>query len=362
MPPLIDSHTVIVLGAGATRAFLPAAPLGVDDYKAKGIRERFSNFQHARALLDAAMAPHEEGHIDIEQLMTRLHGRMPYDDPEDVAEQAHLLIELTKEFINRIRTAKAGTFHKEVLAALATTCIANRATCITFNYDDVLDQALWEVKKMRGGFLDRFTEPNWHPDGGYGFFLPPSENTVDGRSSYMDKTPSLLLKLHGSINWYPRLGEVQPYRLNSLYHNQEWYPPEQRELPEIDKNLVTRHLAPSPFFIPPVLDKKALANEPILQVIWSLAKESLLKATTVYFVGYSMPVTDLAASFLFKEALASRSDIIRVVNKPTQDDAEKSTIRNAYEKVFGSLRDEQFMFCGALEWAMRIGQYKIKAT
>ena len=86
-----DSETVIVLGAGATKAFLPDAPLGVDDYQAKEIRERFSNFHHAKALLNAALAPYDNGQIDIEQLMTRLQGRMAYDNPKDVAEQAHLL-------------------------------------------------------------------------------------------------------------------------------------------------------------------------------------------------------------------------------------------------------------------------------
>lgn len=183
---------------------------------------------------------------------------------------------------------------------------------------------------------------------------------MDGRNSWMDRTPSLLLKLHGSINWYPKLGEMQPYRLNSLCHNQDWYPPEHSEPREVDKDLVVRHLAPSPFFIPPVLDKKALSIEPVLQVVWSLAKESLLKATAVYFVGYSMPVTDLAATFLFKEALAGRSDIIKVINRPTEDDAQKSTIKTTYEKVFGSLSNEQFTFNGALEWAREFAQSKMK--
>lgn len=345
----VDSGIVIVLGAGATRAFLPSAPLGIDDYNTRELLKCFSDFPHAKALLDAAIAPREDGYIDIERLMTRLHGRMPYDDPDAFCQQAHLLTEVTKEFINRITAAKNGIFHKSELDDLAFYCVDKRVTCITFNYDDVLDQALWEVRKLQAGSLERHYPDYWHPDGGYGFFLPPSENTVNGRNNFMDRTPALLLKLHGSINWYPRRGETQPYRLNSLYHYQEWYPPEQSILPVADKTLVSRHLAPHPFFVPPVLDKTALANEPIMQVVWSLAKECLSKARTVYFVGYSMPVTDLAASFLFKETLTGRLDGIRVVNKALLD-SEKLSIKHSYRRVFGELKDEQFSFNGALEW------------
>jgi len=356
MPSLQEPNTVVVLGAGATKAFMPTAPLAVDDYNIKQIKTRFSHFQHASALLDAAMAPYGDGRVDIEQLITRLYGRMPYDSPRDASERANLAMVLTQEFLDRIKTPKTGIPHKDALDRFASICIAKGITCITFNYDDTLDQSLWGVKREhRGSKSDLSNYAYWHPDGGYGFFLRSSDNVVQAGSDFMDKTPTLLLKLHGSINWFPKLGEVQPYRLDSLYHHQSWYPPENH--PPMDRELVARHLEQMPFFVPPALDKKALANEPILQLIWSLAKDCLLKARSVYFVGYSMPITDLAASFLFKETLGTRPEIIQVVNYASQD-SEKAAIRSTYEKIFGKLQDAQFVFDGALKWASELPMIK----
>ena len=115
----------------------------------------------------------------------------------------------------------------------------------------------------------------WHPDGGYGFFVRPSEVMVKDTNRYMDTTSMSLLKLHGSINWYPRNGEKPPFSLSAICHHQNWYPPNYPSLPTPDPGLLARLLEPDPFLIPPVLDKSALVNEPVLQVVWSQAKESL---------------------------------------------------------------------------------------
>ena len=117
--------------------------------------------------------------------------------------------------------------------------------------------------------------------------------------------------------------------------------------------MVARHFEPDPFIIPPVLDKTALSNEPVLQVVWSLAKETLCRASRVYFVGYSMPVTDMAASFLFNESLDGKSHIIRVINQATSEENEEQ-VRSAYRRVFPKLKDDQFEVDGALKWAQEV--------
>jgi len=168
----------------------------------------------------------------------------------------------------------------------------------------------------------------------------------------MNTTSMLLLKLHGSINWYPRKGERPPYNLNAIHHDEEWFNSDPDEVPAAQE-MIARHFEPDPFIVPPVLDKTALSNEPILQVVWSLAKEALSKASQVYFVGYSMPLTDLAASFLFSEALEGSSHIIRIINQATKE-KDKERIRSSYRRVFPKLKDDQFEFCGALQWAQHV--------
>ncbi len=116
---------------------------------------------------------------------------------------------------------------------------------------------------------------------------------------------------------------------------------------------VSRHLELIPFFVPPVLDKRALSNEPILQVIWTLAKEYLSRATQIFFVGYSMPLTDLASRYLFVESLKKDSHVIRVINCAENDEDRDAIIRN-FRKSFPDLTDDQFEFSGALHWAEQI--------
>ena len=168
----------------------------------------------------------------------------------------------------------------------------------------------------------------------------------------MDTTSMLLLKLHGSINWYPRKGERHPYNINALHHDEDWFKSD-ADAYTPPQEMVARHFEPDPFIIPPVLDKTALSNEPVLQVVWSLAKKALEKASHIYFAGYSMPVTDMAVSFLFNESLEGRSHQISVINLATQDE-HKDQIRSAYRKVFPKMKDDQFDFDGALNWTQKV--------
>ena len=88
------------------------------------------------------------------------------------------------------------------------------------------------------------------------------------------------------------------------------------------------------------------------------------EATNVVFVGYSLPVTDIVATYLFRESLAPHKAMhkrhnqpakITVVNFVSEDDPERNAkerdLRGAYRKVFPDIRDDQFFFRGALEWA-----------
>lgn len=355
MEPL-DDRCVFVFGAGATRAFAPKAPLVEDDYDLPHLLDQFRGFPHAYQILENERH-RREGRINVEQLMTRLHGRMPYDTDDARAQQAHLLSAIMQQFVRKIRLARLGSIHKEELSAFARLIIKHQINCISFNYDDILDEALWKQSEailaagvIQGPF-SKLGKSYWHPDGGYGFFVRPSAVTINAGSYFMDKTSMALLKLHGSINWFPKSGEKQPYSIDAILHDEDWCS-DQRLDPRTDKELIGRHLENDPFLVPPVLDKTALGNEPVIRTTWALAKERLALASRVYFVGYSMPMTDLAGTFLFSETLGSKVHLIRVINL-AQPEKEREQIRMAYRKVFPNLQDEQFDFDGALAWANR---------
>src|SRR6266849_7922812 len=118
MEPDMDfgKGTVFVLGAGFTRAFLERAPLLVDDCYGSELRKKFAEFPNAMAMLDAEMNdPRHPGKINIERLMTRLAGGMPYDfvaerDQPIAAnhELDYLLVEVKKAFIRRLTEARGS--------------------------------------------------------------------------------------------------------------------------------------------------------------------------------------------------------------------------------------------------------------
>lgn len=295
-----SSKTVFVLGAGFTRAFFPKAPLQVDHYAIEPLLDKYKDFDLALRVLEWETERADEGKINIERLLTRLEG-MPFDR-EDARLQFNLLkSDVHRVFQKRLKDATAnGKDFPEALKSFARHCINNRITCITFNYDDALDKALALVA-MEDASTPIYGS-NWNPDGGYGFFCEPSPSILGERPwAYNRLTAMYLLKLHGSMNWRIKLGFTKPYPVEAVVHHERWRTPQSDDDPT--DQAIESHLTDESFFVPPVLGKSAL-EEPLLQLIWDKARTALRDADDgVVFVGYSCPVTDLAASFLFSGAV-----------------------------------------------------------
>ena len=327
-------NRVVVTGAGFTRALVPGAPLLVDDFSNDALEDKVRGLPNASRLLDWERSLHPKGHIDIERLMTRLDALMPYDYAETAGnaanEYAFLLSELKRAFLDRLHEARRGEIHREDLKRFAEYCKTNGCCCITFNYDDFLDEALAQTH-------------SWTPYWGYGFACSSSLDTVASFSKLEDASDLLLLKLHGSINWRAKLGYPSPFAIESIAHHHGWSG--DRRYPEI-----AGHLEPEPVMVPPVLSKSSLVEQPVLRLVWSHAFANLETAHEVTFIGYSFPPTDMAARTLFSEALKDlpREDIT-VVNL-SREDAEAEVTRSRYRSVLGDIPDEQFRFEGALEW------------
>lgn len=334
--PQTDSHNhVLVTGAGFTRALVPDAPLLVDDFNSEALKQKVRGLLNASRLLEWERNLHPQGHINIERLMTRLDALMPYDYAEEAGnaanEYALLLSELKIAFIDRLRASRKGHIHNAELSRFAEYCLTNGYCCITFNYDDFLDEAL----EATG---------SWKPNLGYGFFCPSWLDTIDSGEFKFPNTAFRLLKLHGSINWRPKLGNTSPFAIDSITYCHDWSKSDYHPLP------LSFDLEPEPVMVPPVLSKSGLVEQPVLRLVWSRAYASLQKAHEVTFIGYSIPTTDLAARTLFSEALKDlpREDI-RVVNLSC-DDSEAKCTRERYRSVLGDIPDEQFCFDGARTW------------
>ena len=332
---------VYVTGAGFTRAFVRTAPLLIGDFENDRLVDSTRSLPAASRVLEAERNRHRGGFIDVERLMTRLHELMPYDHRHGAANEfAFLLAELKRAFLRTIQHALDGVEIQpgSDLLAFARHCADTSATCVTFNYDDLLDAALSAAG-------------DWNPYWGYGFFCQPSANTVSDFSQGPHASDLLLLKLHGSVNWWPRLGYPKPFALDAIVHHHGWEGISRRLFPP---EVVARHLDSEPVIVPPVLSKSDLVAQPVLRLVWTLAYEHLSTADAVTFIGYSFPTTDTAARVLFAESLADLPlDAVTVVGFET-DDIGAEALKTRYRAVLGPIPDDCFFLDGALDWVQRL--------
>jgi hypothetical protein len=181
---------------------------------------------------------------------------------------------------------------------------------ITFNYDLVLDRALYEAER-------------WHPADGYGvtqfettpmWKVPPrqSQNTI--------------LKLHGSLNWEIR-GEV--LQLHSHHDINTEYLPGCTETPD------PYDIPPPPrygFGILPSLSK-SLDSPPILD-IWRKAQAVLSKADELVVIGYSLPKADAPVWALFATSKLATS------NASVYCAGDAAEVAHRFAQVIGHRPDE----------------------
>ena len=330
-----SSRRVYVTGAGFTRAFVPKAPLLVDDFDNEELVLKVRGLPKASELLELERNQHPDGFINIERLMTRLDDLMPYDYAnETIDEYGYLLAELKRAFRNRLSRDRIGEVEDDDLQSFANFSSRKGDTCITFNYDDYLDQALLGTDA-------------WNPYWGYGFYCRSAVDSVSTLSDPPMESSTLLLKLHGSMNWWPRLGYPKPYALDAVMHFQEWEGIENRLFPP---EVIPQHLEKEPVIVPPVLSKTTLVTQPILRLVWSRAFRELQTAKHVTFLGYSLPSTDGAARNLFTESLRDLPHTeIQVVGRPSTEE-EKKELKFRYQLLFPDLPDSAFFFGGAQKW------------
>lgn len=199
----------------------------------------------------------------------------------------YAVLEESADVTRRIGVARANpcAYHDAIVGALRP-----RDTVISFNYDCVMDDA-----------LRRVATGQWSARHGYCF---PSKRAVDGWEVWSAEDPPPfnstinLLKLHGSLNWFPIPDGRGDIRLRERPYRQRG-----RKLYEI---------------VPPEHAKRI--DRPVFQHIWGHAALAIRRAKTLVFVGFSFTPTDLHVEALFRLALAEHSPLRQVViANPSQD-------------------------------------------
>src|SRR6266478_3939940 len=165
----------------------------------------------------------------------------------------------------------------------------------------------------------------------------------------------LLLKLHGSTNWRVPLGYAKPYPLEVVRHHETWFESYYLGSPKIALDVIDPVLEPDPVMIPPVLSKSSLVEQPMLRFLWSRAYDVLSAAKHVVFIGYSLPISDMSAGYLFREGLrhldqAKEITVVDYARNEQERTATFARIHLAYRNVFPKISEDQFDLAGARSW------------
>lgn len=271
---------------------------------------------------------------NLEQLLTYLITPLPFKTKEDILRDEASYLEkinkISKFFIELLETKEIDKNNKYILN-LSQYINDNKCTCITLNYDLLLEEILFLTHENSYQDIDSYDvfykipikqidERKNTKSNNYGF------NFYQGNFN-MNNNFVEIIKLHGSINWY----------CDQAYSNSQIY----SFMKKVDRYKDELFVDLKPLIIPPILDKTNNYNHILLRSLWKKAFKAIQKAKNIYIYGFSFPITDLSVIYLFKSALQNKQDYkIYVINTKSNIDDKKKR----YNEIFGEGKCD-FSFC-----------------
>jgi hypothetical protein len=215
---------------------------------------------------------------DIEQLLTEIAVNLELFDASRPAEGTFTKKQLEasrQELLSHIalwfHDLYEGACEKSWLTNIVDRLRGENAAIISFNWDLVLDQKLFESGLSSAS---------------YGL----SKNLAPG---------AVLLKPHGSLNWYdaPQTEKVSEKSLVDIFHDDK--------KSECIRAFVHPRAIKSkagyrytPLIVPPTYLKDF--NRPVFRLLWNRCTDVLSTPKRLVFLGYSLPAADLHAQFIFR--------------------------------------------------------------
>ena len=181
---------------------------------------------------------------------------------------------------------------------------------ISYNYDLLLDNAI----------LNKFQEINYGVD-----FM----NNQSSSGLKLGSNAPLLLKPHGSLNWYycPKCYTYYCLNFSDIINKETYFfSSEQCYCGNEEPNRV----------ITPLTYYKTFQN-PLLNILWMKINQQLSIADKVYFVGYSMPDADYMSKYYFIKGLARPHPESCAKITVVLPNAEELGLSKKYKKIFGEL-------------------------
>lgn len=226
------------------------------------------------------------------------------------------------DFMYPIIPLKHEGEHCEYLLKIINT-FDKKDTIISYNWDSIADQTLAVANAIQ--FKN------------YAKLLRSKSPCVEEFSN-----KGLLLKLHGSFNWFlcqnkkcDFYNKIRPPFPNNRYRllilHELW-----KGCPSCEKTYK------KPYIVPPVSNKMIHKNS-FLKTQWLIAREKLLSARELIFIGYSFPTTDFYTDWLFRQLnyINDRQEIKITVVNPEYGKS-NSSVTKKYNSIFKGYKIDSY--------------------
>ena len=266
---------IFVLGSGFSKSFCPQMPTlrDLNERIPFGIPDEFPHLRdYCRHFLE--LCNNQPDYLNIETLSTSILSAQIFPGVRESLYHSSLRFELLRFIANEIRHDRAMDADA---AAVLRKFLASCENCpgegvrdtllLSFNYDTLIEDVIAADPDLSARVAVD-----------YGVRIDPADRSAvrAPRTLTVD-----LIKLHGSLNWYPVKGASDPLDLKNVCQVE----PCDRSFPIYRED--------TPIYIPMAHAKESFLRGSLFNLLWSKADYYLKNAEEIYFLGYGFPKTDM---------------------------------------------------------------------
>lgn len=302
---------VFVLGSGFSKSFLPKMPTlrDLNELVPDGIPEDFPHFkEYCERFLNLCNG--DRDYLNIESLATSILSARIFPGERERLYHSSLRFEMLRFIASVIRCDdpvqgdSAAILTKFLKSCVNCAANGKRETLLlSFNYDTLIERAVAADPELsKKVSVD------------YGLRIDRAD-----RSATREKFEQTidLIKLHGSLNWFPIKGTSGELDLKNVCQVE----PEDRSFPIYCED--------TPIYIPMAHAKESFLRGSLFNLLWSKADYYLKNAEEINFVGYGFPKSDVNnLEFLLRH----RKRIANVVVFENEDHPDLIRLRRLFGK------------------------------
>lgn len=305
---------VFILGSGFSKSFCPELPT-LKDLNSLLPLQIPEEFSHLKAYCErlSKLCNGEADYLNIESLATAILSAQIFPSETESLYHSALRFELLRFIASTIRVdgdlnADAENVLVNFLQNVSNAADAanGKTLLLSFNYDTLIEDCLNCHEEFADTSID------------FGLNI----ESADRKTCKVAKKHVDLMKLHGSLEWFPLKGSGNSLDVQNICRVQR----DDKSYPIYEND--------TPVFIPMAHSKESFLRGSLFNILWAKADYYLSNADEIYCIGYGFPKTDVNnLEFLLKHR--ERIKNVVVYEKESHPDLER--LRRLFgEKIVSS--------------------------